>query len=577
VYFKPRFYSDRPDFVIIKKNSGVILVDCPDFDFDLDIKHFPVDKNNDTPLKEDNNPLLFGKIDNIRYNLIDSGIGIASSKYVHNKNNIFFSIHNLVFYNNSFWEYDYKIKKIVKAALYLFLERHNFFNKSSRISDKLYENFMEFLTPKILPSELMQNNIVLDKTQKDLITSKPEYRKIRGLAGCGKTLVMLLRAINAVKRTDKSAVLILCFNITLVNNLIFRLKQLLRDKDIGLLLKIEINNYHAFFKSQANKYNLKKELGMFESQNFFSTIENNSKYSTILIDEVQDYKEEWLKILQKNFLIEKGEFVVFADEKQAMYNRGLDIDNMPKIPGMSWKWMTLTKSYRLSSLDSIRTQLYDLYLDFQSRYLGDYYKDQKEDQPELVSESSIIEYFGEGRKLNSLILDKIINTINTIGMLNVVTAIITEENLTAGRICSYLDQNNIKNVSTTLSDKEIKAIFNREYKRKPSKDEIKCIYRNEDDNSFNDFRDIFSKFKRAKKLNFTIVPDHIRVSTIHSYKGFEAENVFLLIENDDIKPEVLYTAITRSSKNLFIYDLTEGKNYKSFFEKYDTKNKALEI
>ena len=45
------------------------------------------------------------------------------------------------------------------------------------------------------------------------------------------------------------------------------------------------------------------------------------KYSAILIDEVQDYRTVWLRLIKKYFLADNGEFVVFGDSKQDIYNR----------------------------------------------------------------------------------------------------------------------------------------------------------------------------------------------------------------------------------------------------------------
>lgn len=62
------------------------------------------------------------------------------------------------------------------------------------------------------------------------------------------------------------------------------------------------------------------------------------RYKVILIDEVQDYKTEWLEIIHTYFLEENGEFVVFGDEKQNIYNRPLDDDKEPKTIGIKGKW-----------------------------------------------------------------------------------------------------------------------------------------------------------------------------------------------------------------------------------------------
>lgn len=104
--------------------------------------------------------------------------------------------------------------------------------------------------------------------------------------------------------------------------------------------KFYITNYHQFFKSEANNYGLEiKSLSPFTDTKFFEPVkEKIEKYRVILIDEVQDYKTEWLEIIHTYFLEENEEFVVFGDEKQNIYNRPLDDNKEPKTIGIRGTW-----------------------------------------------------------------------------------------------------------------------------------------------------------------------------------------------------------------------------------------------
>jgi superfamily I DNA/RNA helicase len=78
--------------------------------------------------------------------------------------------------------------------------------------------------------------------------------------------------------------------------------------------------------------------------------EKIEKYNAILIDEVQDYRTIWLRIIKKYFLAETGEFVVFGDSKQDIYNRVSLVNNkkelvIQKAPG---RWAELNQSFRLT-------------------------------------------------------------------------------------------------------------------------------------------------------------------------------------------------------------------------------------
>ena len=64
----------------------------------------------------------------------------------------------------------------------------------------------------------------------------------------------------------------------------------------------------------------------------------------------------------------------------------------------------------------------------------------------------------------------------------------------------------------------------------------------------------------------------VKLSTIHSFKGWESETIFLIIEKkhtnvEDTFDEILYTGLTRSRKNLIIINFGN--------EGYDLKLKEL--
>jgi superfamily I DNA/RNA helicase len=63
--------------------------------------------------------------------------------------------------------------------------------------------------------------------------------------------------------------------------------------------------------------------------------------------------------------------------------------------------------------------------------------------------------------------------------------------------------------------------------------------------------------RNNKKLHFYMNSGTVKLSTIHSFKGWESETVFLIIEKKfpDLEvtfDEIIYTGLTRSKKNLII-------------------------
>ena len=84
---------------------------------------------------------------------------------------------------------------------------------------------------------------------------------------------------------------------------------------------------------------------------------------------MQDFKNEWLQIIHQHFLAQNGEFVVFGDPKQKIYdNQTLDTDGNINLGIITGVWnKQLTKGHRFQS----NGQLAKLAVDFQRKYFHD--------------------------------------------------------------------------------------------------------------------------------------------------------------------------------------------------------------
>ena len=84
------------------------------------------------------------------------------------------------------------------------------------------------------------------------------------------------------------------------------------------------------------------------------------------------------------------------------------------------------------------------------------------------------------------------------------------------------------------------------------------------------YKDEYKIIRDNKKLHFWMNSGTIKISTIHSFKGWESEVVFLIIEpnyKEQSFDELLYTGITRSRRNLIIINFGN--------EEYDNKIRPL--
>ena len=100
---------------------------------------------------------------------------------------------------------------------------------------------------------------------------------------------------------------------------------------------------------------------------------------------------------------------------------------------------------------------------------------------------------------------------------------------------------------------------------------------NEED--FMAFRDTvfagnYKDIRENKKFNFWMNTGNIKISTIHSFKGWESDTVFLILqkhfEEDPTFNELLYTGITRTRSNLIVINLGNEEYHENMKHLIDT-------
>jgi hypothetical protein len=378
IYVQPFLNGDRPDIVVIRPDAGALVIEVKDWH----LKHYrnPEGGLASWELRENNarirSPLA--QVETYKQNLYELHIDQLFERKVRDKK-YFSVVQTAVYFHNENTEDAQKFCFNVRYTHILgrnALTAQNFgallhiarLNRSSLLFDNnLYRSFKRFLMPPEHTAD-MGKDVRYTKRQEVLIKSQAKSRqKVRGVAGCGKTKVLAGRAVAAYGRT-KQRVLILTFNITLRNYVHDRLNEVRAPFPWS---GFEITNYHQFFKSQANNYELEYSdlLEASDQEDFFDSVKERIRpYKTILVDEVQDYKTEWLRLLVKYFLADDGEFVVFGDEKQNVYGRDMGDDRFPVIPSVSGRWNELNESFRMG------TATFQIAQEFQNVYFKDLYE-----------------------------------------------------------------------------------------------------------------------------------------------------------------------------------------------------------
>ena len=400
-------------------------------------------------------------------------------------------------------------------------------------------------------------NFRLTDRQKSIVRSDNNRLRVKGVAGCGKTQTVANRAVEKHLQTGDK-VLILTFNISLIQYVRMRINQVPADFSTS---KFEIANYHQFFISMANRYSGRMfNLSDFDDPNYFaSCAEKIKRYKTIIIDEVQDFKTEWLASIITYFLTPDGTVSVFGDGEQNIYGRKMEAETkMPSIPTFLGRWNEMSE--RLS-MRIINTEIASLSHKFMRAFV-DSNIPPINIQNELFFETYWLKYWNVSANTKASKLCQYIRSILREYKLNTRDVVVMAESINILRDIERVYMTTGKRCMTNFETAE-------EYEN--------LIHAQANPNHFQ--KDL-TEIRRAAKTHFTTDTDDMKLSTIHSFKGWESESVILILqpemsgnvkldgyyvhERDNI-PALIYTALTRAKCNLFILNLGNTK-YHSFFQ-----------
>ena len=554
IYFQPFLNGDRPDIVIMRKKSGVLVIEVKDWN----LNNYYIDSNKKWRLQS-NSAFIASPLEQVqsyKENLFNLHIDDLLAKKLEDSK-VFAMVSCAVYFHR---HSELEAKNICKAN-YIEILGYDSLNEqrlqqllhtcwldrtSQYFTSHFYESFKRYLMPPMHTRE-EGREIKYWPKQKALIESRTVEQKIRGVAGSGKTEILAKRAVNAHIRTG-SRVLILTFNITLRNYIHDRVSKV---RETFGWKNFYFTHYHLFFKIEANNYNLKiKSLQDFSNLDFFASVEQDIiRYDAIFIDEIQDYETDWIRIIKRYFLAPGGELVVFGDEKQNLYGRALAKDRKPNttIPG---RWNELTDSFRSN------WKIINLAFDFQDYFFnGKYDLDEIDvaEQLDLFKEPQYVEYID---KVDDLDVEQLFDIIDGTAKKqaihpNDITILATRIELLR-ELDFFFRTKGHENTATTFESQE-------DYEKL--------------ENNLDSQRDI-DNLRRNKKFNFWANSGTIKLATIHSFKGWEVHTLFLVIEKElseseelgyrFTSEELIYTAVTRCRQNLIVINLGNEK-YQQFF------------
>lgn len=552
------------DFIIVRPNKGILLINmfeerlerCTLSENKKEIENpdckyqNPIDLINlcQTSIKDGIEELLIGTIeDNHNFSVIKKMV-IFSENSIEQVKAFFSCTSNIVNYTYVFGKEFIENKK-VSSQLY---DTINFLYNTKIFDDVIKHKLAKIISPSWHSYQEGQIGIQPIGAQRKLSESSTTQQKISGVAGSGKTQVLAFRAINAMKRTGGS-VLVLTYNITLANYLKFRLSEIREDFSWE---KIDIYPYHQFFRIRATECHLYVNFDSYEDCDFFYKVREHKKYSAIFIDEGQDYTTEWIRIVMQNFLLEQnGEFVVFGDPKQNIYNRPLDANGDIRLGVIGGFWnRQLTTSRRFSN-----PRLANLATAFQAQFMPNHPTDNisTDNALENTLNFQVLNYIDiRGNCSLDILVSNIINIIsNDINEVKDFVVLSSTTKLLRSIDFLYRHQTKAQTETTFVSTE----VLERLKKAHNCPDEKTADWK---------FHRDFEALERTRKQLFTTDKRYLKISTIQSFKGWESPSVIVVLENDYISkannfdpmsPQTIYTAITRARENMYIVNI--GNNY----------------
>lgn len=565
IFLTPDIYGDKPDIVVVRPGKGILVLDV----FDQDVSTY-LNNNGLLERNDESRASPLSRVFAYRDNIIEShSTKILKATVTDNRAwyivrpAVWFTKSNRIGIESTFINENQNKKEgtprhHISGVITLSKDDFNVpdiwnhldlkYNKNS-FSKAACDEFLSILTPQWHAFNEGDTEIRLTRRQQDLSQSESgRIMRVRGCAGSGKTQVLASTAVKCQLRTGRP-VLILTYNITLANYIRYRLGRVPADFPWD---KFYITNYHSFFTTQAKNHNRKLNLASYGESSFFDEIRDSlPKFSAILIDEAQDYSANWFSILFDNFLEDGGEFVVFGDENQDIYRKHV-FGVMPNLGGHVWgRWNELNIGHRVTNQNIV-----DLAVQFQNVFLNN-------GDPIIPAERELA--FDAAPKYCYLnadstpdsIVSNILGYVNNDGLDISKTAILSQMTEVLRDIEFAYRAQTGRYSMTTCETKEVYAE----------------LLKKENGRVTNKFKESIDEVRSNKKQHFTMVSDLIKISTIYSFKGWEADNVFLIIQDADTpdslenRPEIIYTALTRARHNLYIINLGNPQ-YHTFFQQH---------
>lgn len=550
IYLQPHLNGLRPDFVLLNPKVGIAVFEIKDWDLNA-MEYIVKERNGKPPIllatkngkqfsKQNDNPiekiniykkelheLYCPRLDKkAGFAVITAGVIFPFAKEEDIKN-LFSS--NLKYRNMDKYPNYYPL---TGAESIHSKNLNNIFPaskwQSSKYMDEVFANDLRswLVEPDFAASQREPVNLDTDQRKFVMSRTKSGYRRIKGAAGSGKSLILAARAAELLGQGKQ--VLVITFNITLLHYLMdiaVRWPQSSGKtrKDITWL------NFHSWCKRvcQENDYtdeyenldwsnNLAQVLSYTLPNLVSSIIDNDARcitqrYDAVLVDEGQDFLPNWWNSLRK-VCKENGEMLLVADATQDIYDTAHSWTDEAMVgagfPGGRWAELKISHRLPPTILKHVR------------QFANSFLPKDTIDLP--VSEEGELDLFPCTLKW---VQTNIMPSADVV-MEELLALASSSESIIAIPDITFLCDSTKKGleVVSKLGMKGIKTVH---------------TY---DDNV---------QESRRKKMGFYMGDARIKATTLHSFKGWESRAIVIFIGNNIDKKSLalIYAGLTRLKKH----------------------------
>ena len=550
IYVQPHLNGLRPDFVLLHPEVGIAVFEVKDWD--LQAMQYSVHERSDKA------PILIGKKDGKCFSLQSQNPIEKIYRYkqeihelycprIDGKSGFAAITAGVIFPFAS----DAAIKQLFRESLayrrmnelpqYYPLAGANSV-KSGNINSvfpggvRTYSKFMnkelakDFRNWLIEPdfSSTQRKPLELDRTQLFFVKSRTKsgYRRIKGPAGSGKSLILAARAAELLG--EGKNVLVITFNITLLHYL---MDVSVRWPQSGGNTRNNITwlNFHSWCKRVCHENDFEEEYkSLWESENADQTLNvdlpnlvssilddcpsDSRIYDAVLVDEGQDFFPSWWNVLRK-VCKEDGEMLLVADATQDIYGTANSwTDEAMKGAGFpGGKWAFLQISYRLPSLA----------LEYSRKFAEQFLPQETVDLP--VAEQNELNLFPCNLKwvhTTFNLATKVCREELFLLATDVDTDVVSIPDIT------FLSDSNKQGISviSELASIGVNACHTFSEDRKES---------------------------RRRKMGFYMGDARIKATTLHSFKGWESRAIVIFVRQsvNENSLALIYTGLTRLKRH----------------------------